>query len=537
MNRKAMLKLKTELEGTLRSVSYLRYSDHKQDGGTSIETQKDAYDAYVEEKGYIHVADYIDEAKSASKNIVGRENFIRLLEDAKRGLFDIVLIFKFSRVFRNQYEAHFYEHELEKHGVKLVSITEPIEDTIEGRLMKGVIHAFNEFTSNTIAFHVSSSMLTLAKKGYFLGSVPLFGYDAIHDGLEGRRYKINEEEAKVVKELFNLFCEGLSLGDIARLFSKRGYKTRKYKKRGGKPFGEKTLRDMLTNSHYIGTYSYQPKDGEKIVRENNHEAIIDFNTWLAVQERLKASVERTPKPRSNKKRTFYLTGKITCEYCGASCTGSTGRWKYKGKTHYRPYYHCGNRRQARGDCPAKTMRKDELEPFVFEQIKKHFLNQEAIKEISKHVFENIEEAGGLDNVNELERQLEEALAQLSEAMDATINMKLPATARKMWARKTELISEEVEKLELAIKRAEHSLQVMLTPAKVEEYLLELMDAYEKNTESEEVLKLLVNIFVEKITLSNEEAKLELRFSVSDISALNATAGFPVFRLSVRKEKQ
>ena len=52
-----------------------------------------------------------------------------------------------------------------------------------------------------------------------------------------------------------------------------------------------------------------------------------------------------------------------------------------------------------------------------------------------------------------------------------------------------------------------------------------------------MLKLLVNMFVEKITLSNEEAKLELRFSVSDISALNATAGFPVFRLSAVKEKQ
>ena len=127
------------------------------------------------------------------------------------------------------------------------------------------------------------------------------------------------------------------------------------------------------------------------------------------------------------------------------------------------------------------MRKDELEPFVFEQIKKHFLNKEAIQEISKYVFENIEEVGNAENIRDLKLQLEEALAQLSEAMDATINMKLPATARKMWARKTELISEEVEKLELAIKRAEHSLQVMLTPAKVEEYLLALMDAYEKNT--------------------------------------------------------
>ena len=405
-------------------------------------------------------------------------------------------------------------------------------------MMKGVIHAFNEFTAKTISAHVTDGMWTLAKKGYFLNSVPLFGFDAIHDGKEGRRYHPNADEAQIVKELFDLFADGVSIAGIARIFSEKNYKTRQYKKRGGNYFGEKTLRDMLMNEHYIGTYLYTSKKTGKSLRiEKNHPAIIDEKTFLTAQARLAESTARTPKPRSNKNRTFYLTGKIKCGYCGdVNCTGSTGRWTYKGETHYRPYYHCTNRRQSRGSCPANTIRKDEIEAHVFRAIREHVLNAEAIKEIAAFIFSLTGEKYENKDLAKLKAKEKQLMDQLSSAMESLLNMNLKPVAKRAYERKTEEIGDELERITLDIKRAEIAEQNSISAEKIEGYLLSLMTDIEKHGDQPEILKMIVDKLVDKVIVTNKDVEIFLHVSLSELSAYNGGIGLPVWSLSVRNSR-
>lgn len=306
-----------------RAVIYIRYSSHRQAESFSIEYQVSECTKFIELNDYELVGTYIDEAKSGKK-IAGREAFDSMIFDASNDKFDKIVVFSFSRSFRNTRDALNYNHELnEKYGIVIQSVIEPIDMTNpHGKFSGTSIFAMHELQADIIAAHVKSGMYFAAQQGYYLGGFVPFGYELFETGEMTRgkarkKYRPNESEAELIKEMFDLYADGFSLNFIQTSMRAKGIKGRR-----GDIIGQQTIARILKNPFYIGTREYSVKGYEPLKIENAVPAIIDSETWHKVQAR--HSANKLPQPRRTK-RLYSLTGKIICAKCGAHMFGT-----YKG---------------------------------------------------------------------------------------------------------------------------------------------------------------------------------------------------------------
>lgn len=119
-----------------RVAMYARFSSDNQ-RTESIDAQIRAMQNYCEQKHYLVVQKYIDEAKSATTD--KRPAFQRMIADSKQNLFDIVLVHKLDRFARNRYDSAVYKRELKKNGVTVYSVLENLDDSPESIMLQAVL--------------------------------------------------------------------------------------------------------------------------------------------------------------------------------------------------------------------------------------------------------------------------------------------------------------------------------------------------------------------------------------------------------------
>ena len=130
---------------------YARVSSDRQDVDLSVAAQLRALRDYAKKNGYAIVREYVDESKSGL--IDDRPEFKKMFDEARmpEAGFREVLVWKFSRFTRNREHAIALKTVLRRRGVKVVSITEPIDDTPTGRFSEGVIESLDAFYSDNLA--------------------------------------------------------------------------------------------------------------------------------------------------------------------------------------------------------------------------------------------------------------------------------------------------------------------------------------------------------------------------------------------------
>ena len=242
--------------------------------------------------------------------------------------------------------------ELEGMGAKVVCMDEDFPDPLQNAFQSLGIKGVSRIRSNRI----KASMRERAMQGRALGK-PLFGYRIGGDGT----LEIVRKEAAVVELIFRLFTkEGLGLRLIAQQLNERGISTR----RGGR-WNVVTIRDILRNSVYMGTYS---RFGLRL--PSVHEAIISPQVFRAAQDQTR---ERRPVGRVSDPHPFELSGLVYCGHCGNKMIGSTRRqsWKRKDGTRARGvyrYYQCQSRAN-QSMCAYHTWRASRLEANVLSQLR------------------------------------------------------------------------------------------------------------------------------------------------------------------------
>jgi len=181
---------------------YCRYSSHMQDE-KSIEQQKMEIEEYAQRNNIQIVEYYIDEAKTATVN--DRDGFQNMISDAcKNKKIECVLIWKTDRFARNTQDSLYYRNKLLKHGTKLISITQPIDDsTPEGKLMSTMLAGMDEYYSQNLASNIRRAQKLKAKNIEFQGGIAPLGYKIVD-----KHYEIDENEAYIVKTIFKNDLEG-----------------------------------------------------------------------------------------------------------------------------------------------------------------------------------------------------------------------------------------------------------------------------------------------------------------------------------------
>ena len=165
------------------AVIYARYSSNSQTE-QSIEGQLRVCNDYALRNDIIILDEYIDRAMTGTND--NRPEFKRMLNDSSKKQWDYVLVYKLDRFSRNQYETAIHEHTLNVNNVSLLSATENIPDTAEGKILKGVIVNINEYYSAELERKVKRGMKETRIKGYFQGGTLLYGYK-----LDGRKILID----------------------------------------------------------------------------------------------------------------------------------------------------------------------------------------------------------------------------------------------------------------------------------------------------------------------------------------------------------
>lgn len=501
------------IDGTalgLRVGIYGRYSDSNQDDGFSIEYQLSECTDYLNKHGMSLHKTYIDQAVTGTK-VAGRDAFHELLHDVKNELIDVVVVYKFSRIFRNALESHKYRQLFKKHGVKLISVTQQVDDeTSSGKLMIGVMANIDEYQSAVISDHVKSAMREMVSEGFFAGGTVPYGYklETVQHGKKTRkRYVPDEFEKEVVKKLFELYADNYSLKYLQDYTKSIGAVAR-----SGKPFSIQTIARMLRNDFYIGILRYNAQGHEPIVVNDVIPSIIEKGLWDRVQYRHSRQKDVRPRKR---KDLYSLTGKIVCGYCDNHFFGIRSGSVQRGKHYDYKYYVCSTSKTY-STCSCKRVRKDFLEKAVLDKIKKHILNEKTIYQIANEIIAKLGENpnGQKNRLKEFKKELVTVKSQISELLDLK-SLRLVDNVYLVEHMKP--LQERAKELEMQIYAIEQQTKMVISHSMIVDYLNKMMDI--SDTTDDEVLQTIFDNFVEKIVIDNEEIKIFLFVSPPSVDKI------------------
>ncbi|ABR30266.1 recombinase family protein [Thermosipho melanesiensis] len=470
----------------LKAAAYARYSSNNQ-SELSIEAQLSEIKEYAKNNNIVIVETYVDKAKSAKS--ADRPEFQRMISDAKKHKFDVILVHKLDRFSRNRYDSLTYSHLLENSNVKLISITEQFSDDPAGELVKSIIESVNEWYINNLRNEVKTKTKYAAMKGYFLGGMPPLGYDlkeVIDEyGKTRKRYAVNHAEAIIVKEIFRLYAEGLSFKKIAESLNQKGYKT----KNGGK-FKASSISEILRNKKYGGIYIYnQSKHGTRIRSEHDDvikvegavPTIIDRDLFDKVQEKL------SKRRRNIQKKHHYLLLNIAyCGACGSRLTGSGGKY---------PKYICQDWKNKKS-TKLVSIGKTKLEKQVISYIKNLLLSIDKI-DFSKLTKELNKTEAKREQL--YEKQFKELQMKKSD-LENKINNLVRAIEKGILIEKLEKEAKDLEielnKVNQEIKNLHNKTINKYTEEQVREIYIEFME--QLNSDNLLVIEKVIKRLIEKV---------------------------------------
>lgn len=313
-----------------RAAIYARFSSHNQ-RSESIEIQVDNSRAYCESEGLRVVREYCDYAQTGRN--ADRAEFQHMMADARRGLFDFVVIYKVTRIMRNRDEMALARIMLRKAGVEILYAGEDISSGSSGVLQLGMLEVLAEYESALDSERIRDGIRKNAQRCMANGHT-MYGWDIV-DGF----YRVNEREAGIMRRMKNMLFSGHSVADIARAFKDE-------KGARGANFNQDRITKLLKRPQNCGTYMHAGH-----VQEGGIPAL-----WSQAEQDMIASIlndRHRPRRKVNSAVEFPLTGKLYCARCGAPMHGTSGTSK-TGATYH--YYRC---RKCR-----RTVRRDLIEDTV-----------------------------------------------------------------------------------------------------------------------------------------------------------------------------
>lgn len=378
----------------LNAVIYARYSSHSQTE-QSIEGQLHDCYSYAEKCGYRVIGEYIDRALTGRSD--DRPDFQRMIRDAEKREFQIVIVWKLDRFARNRYDSAMYKRILKKYGVRVVSVMENITDTPEGIILEGMLEALAEYYSANLSENIKRGINESIKKGWFPGGVPPMGYKVVD-----HRLVPDEKTAPIILEVYTRYAAGEGLSVIADDLNARGYRTRQ-----GHLFRVATFDRVVPNPAYIGRYHFR---GEPV--PDLCPPIVPEDVYQKAMDRRERNRRAPAASRSNVE--YLLTGKIFCGLCAAPMVGDCGTSVGGSRYHY---YSCSVRKKHAADCRKKSEKQDFIEWYVCEQTVEYILRPDRLPLIASRVVDLYNADIDDSKIKALERTVQRLKDEYNGLMD------------------------------------------------------------------------------------------------------------------------
>ena len=397
------LKRRSIYDLPLRVTYYARVSSESDEQLNSLGNQISYYENLIRRNSaWTFVAGYIDEGLSAATT-KKRDNFHRMVEDAKAGLFDLIITKEITRFARNTLDSIQYTRELLAAGVGVFFQNDNIntfDEDSELRLtiMSGIAQDELRKLSSRVKFGHQQAI----KNNVVLGNNRIFGYRKDHG-----RLVIDEEQAAMVRRLFELYATGeYSMKQIETLFYQEGYRNH-----NGKKIAHTTMSNMIANPKYKGYYvgnkvkvidlftkkqKFLPPEEWVMFKDETGQivpAIVSEELWDAANAVLKKRSDDVKSRQGICNHANLLTGKLYCTCCGTAYYrrdsvdrqgNKNSKWVCSGKI-----------KNGADSCDSFAIYEEELKPLLLEVFREAEPQVEALIEEYVEMYKAIHQGEDL----------------------------------------------------------------------------------------------------------------------------------------------
>lgn len=361
------------------------------DESVSIENQYEILSKFVMLNGWTEVKAYRDDGYSGGN--FQRPGFCEMLEDARNGLINLILVKDLSRLGRDFIEVGRYtEVVFPSLGCRFVSLLDGLDSEGDNTDMLHFRSLMNDYHLRDLSSKIKSVLRAKMQTGQYLGTYAPYGYRKSDD--DRHKLVIDEEAAAVVRRMFELRRSGTAYGKIAAVLNREGVLSPRwhwethYGKGSCNSFGVwgyATVKKILNNEVYLGTLiqnrtgsrSYKDAtmigkpEAQWITLEGTHEAIISLEVWKAVQEinrqsKLRGTGHTAPEPA-------LFTGKLVCADCGHPLVAHREtRFRKDGTAKtYRSYCCSWYVHSGHSSCSWHRIYEAALQQLVLKEIRAH----------------------------------------------------------------------------------------------------------------------------------------------------------------------
>lgn len=312
----------------MRAVAYVRVSSEEQVHGTSLDSQERECMEYAKKNGIELRPEDIFREEGVSAKIIDRPELARMIEFCARnkGKIHECIVWKVDRLARNSEYHHIIKAKLAKHGVKLVSVTEPISDDATGRLMESLLAAFAQFDNDIRTARTVSGMTARVRQGGWPHKAPI-GYLKVRAPSGTITLRPDPDTAPMLVEVLELFATGsIPVSRLTDVAHQKGLRNNR-----GEPKSWESLKKILINPLYAGLVQSSLTDGE-IIR-GIHEPLISEKMHYRIVSLIRDSKTPTMK---HAPEDWPLRGGFLRHTCNNPVTGSSPR----GASGPSPRYHC-----------------------------------------------------------------------------------------------------------------------------------------------------------------------------------------------------
>ena len=404
-----LLRIKSIFDIPLRVTYYARVSSESEEQLNSLGNQITYYDDLIKKNpNWTFVEGYIDEGLSAATT-KRRENFNRMIEDAAENKFDLVITKEISRFARNTLDSIQFTRQLLGYGVGVFFQNDNINTLDEdSELRLSIMSSIAQDELRKLSSRVKFGHQQAIKDKVVLGNSRIFGYRK-----DKGRLVIDEDEAPMVRELFELYATGLySMKQIETMFWEKGYRNH-----NGKKIAHTTMSGLISNPKYKGYYvgnkvkvidlftkkqKFLPPEEWVMFKDETGEivpAIVDEELWEQANAVLRKRSEDVKNRQGICNHANLLTGKLYCTCCGTAYYRRDSKDKDGNKNS--KWVCSGKIKNGADSCDSFAIYEEEIKPLLFEVFNETKVDAEALIEEYIQMYKLV------DDDNTIGRQIEE----------------------------------------------------------------------------------------------------------------------------------
>lgn len=511
----------------LKVTYYARVSSEKDEQLNSLSNQVFYFENHIKEvSNWTYVEGYVDEGISGT-SVNKRDSFKRMIADSKKGKFDLILTKEVTRFARNTLDSISYTQKLLDNDVGVYFQSDNINTIMpDAELRLTIMASVAQDEVRKLSERVKFGFSRSIEKKRVLGNNNIFGYRK-----DNTKLVIHEEEAKMIRELFELYSEGeMGFYKISEYFKQKGYKGK-----NGTPISSQTLRRIIRNPKYKGYYrtgtvkvvDYKLHKAQKMPKEEwkifeckeNIPAIVSEELWEKCNnllEKKSASCLNRVENKDVFKSRYAFSGLIYCkEHEGEEHMPGYNRIAGSKRSN-KPAWAC-SRYITYGlkECESPIIQESELIEVLKVVLNKFLSNKEEIIEdlLNKYKKYNFTKDFETQIAN-IESNINVIQEKKDKLLELTIKSML--SDEEFYKRNKEL-NQEIQSKQERIKELKEEKENL---SSIEDNMKQIKGALEKEIKIDEniedLIKLLVDkIYVSKVNGDRKHIELEIYFKIGE----------------------